>query len=244
MDTQGLLAPDAGPPIGESRARVLDLLRAAGKPLGVQEVAEQAGLHANTARFHLDALVDAHLAAREPLPRESPGRPSMVYRVTGTDGPTGQRRYRLLAEMLTSMIAGVMPRPGEAAEEAGREWGRYLTEKPSPFQRTDAREAIERLSAALEEIGFGPEVVPEDGGYRLRQHQCPFREVAERHQDVVCALHLGLMQGVLEQIRAPVTADRLQPFAEPSVCIAELSTGTAQPAPTATERKARSRSRR
>lgn len=29
---------------------------------------------------------------------------------------------------------------------------------------------------------------------------------------------------MLEQIRAPVTADRLQPFAEPSVCIAELST--------------------
>jgi hypothetical protein len=52
------------------------------------------------------------------------------------------------------------------------------------------------------------------------------------------------MRGVLEQIRAPVTADRLQPFAEPSVCIAELSTGTAQPAPTATERKTRSRSRR
>lgn len=244
MDTQGLLAPDAGPPIGESRARVLDLLRAAGRPLGVQEVAEQAGLHANTARFHLDALVDAGLAAREPLPRESPGRPSMVYRVTSTDGPTGQRRYRLLAEMLTSMIAGVMPRPDEAAEEAGREWGRYLTEKPPPFQRTDAGEAMERLSAVLEEIGFGPEVVPENGGYCLRLHQCPFREVAERHQDVVCALHLGLMRGVLEQIRAPVTADRLQPFAEPSVCIAELSTGTAQPAPTATERKTRSRSRR
>ena len=244
MDNQGLLAPDAGPPIGESRARVLDLLRSAGRPLGVQEVAEQVGLHANTARFHLDALVDAGLAVREPLPRESPGRPSMVYRVTSADGPTGQRRYRLLAEMLTSMIAGVMPRPGEAAEEAGREWGRYLTEKPPPFQRTDAGEAIEKLSAVLGEIGFGPEIVPEDGGYRLRLHQCPFREVAERHQDVVCALHLGLMQGVLEQIRAPVTADRLQPFAEPSVCIAELSTGTAQPAPAATERKLRSRSRR
>lgn len=95
-------------------ARVLDLLHAAGRPLGAQEVAEQAGLHANTVGFHLDALVDAGLAARERLPweRPSPGRPSMVYRVTGTDGPTGQRRYQLLAEMLTSMIAAVMPRQG------------------------------------------------------------------------------------------------------------------------------------
>jgi predicted ArsR family transcriptional regulator len=242
MDTQALLAPDVGTPLGESRARVLDLLRAAGRPLGVQEIAEQAGLHPNTARFHLDALVDAGLAAREPQPRETPGRPSMVYRVTETDGPTGQRRYRLLAEMLTSMIAGVMPEPGQAAEEAGREWGRYLTEQPPPFQRVTAEEAMEKLTEALAELGFSPEVVPEDAGYRLRLHQCPFREVAERHQSVVCALHLGLMQGVLEQLRAPVTADRLLPFAEPSVCIAHLSTGKGQPAEAG--RPSRPRSRR
>lgn len=114
MDMQALLAPDAAAPLGESRARVLDLLRSAGLPLGVQEVAEQAGLHPNTARFHLDALVDAGLAARESQPRET-RRPSMAYRITGSDGPAGQRRYRLLAEMLTGMIAGVMPDPGEAA---------------------------------------------------------------------------------------------------------------------------------
>ncbi len=230
MDVQGLLTPDRGAPLGESRARVLDLLRAAGGPLGVQDVAERAGLHPNTARFHLEALVDAGLAAREPQPRETPGRPSLVYTVTNADGPTGQRRYRLLAEILTSMIAGVMPDPAQAAEEAGREWGRYLTEQPPPYQRLDAGESIKRLTAALEEIGFAPEAVSDDGGCHIRLHQCPFREVAERHQDVVCALHLGLMQGVLEQIRAPVTADRLLPFAEPSVCIADLSNGKNQPA--------------
>lgn len=223
MDVEALLAPDAGAPLGERRARVLDLLRAVGRPVGVQEIAGQAGLHANTARFHLDALVDAGLVTRESKPRETPGRPSMVYRVTETGGPTGRRRYRLLAEMLTSMIAGVMPQPDEAAAEAGREWGRYLTKPPPPYQSLTADRAIERLAAALEDIGFAPDIVAEGGGYRLRLHQCPFREVAERHQDVVCALHLGLMRGVLEQLRAPVTADRLQPFAEPSVCIADLT---------------------
>jgi predicted ArsR family transcriptional regulator len=49
---------------------------------------------------------------------------------------------------------------------------------------------MERLTEALVELGFSPEVVPEDGGYRLRLHQCPFREVAERHQGVMCALHM------------------------------------------------------
>ena len=157
MDVQALLAPDAGLPLGQSRSRVLDLLRDAGSPVGVQEVAGQTGLHPNTARFHLDALVQAGLAARASQTRTRPGRPSMAYRPVEGGGAAGQRRYRLLAEMLTSLIAGVMPEPGEAAMQAGREWGRYLTEQPAPYQRLDAGEAIERLTATLEEIGFAPE---------------------------------------------------------------------------------------
>ena len=79
MDTEELLAPDAGSPLGRSRGRVLDLLRAAGS-LGVQEVADQTGLHPNTARFHLDALVKGGQASREPQARPTPGRPSMACR--------------------------------------------------------------------------------------------------------------------------------------------------------------------
>jgi predicted ArsR family transcriptional regulator len=203
---------------------VLDLLRAAGSPAGVRDIADQAGLHPNTARFHLDALVDAGLAARAPKERTTPGRPSMAYRAVAGGEPMGRRRYRLLAEMLTSLIAGMLPKPGEAAEEAGREWGRYLTEPPPPYQRLDAGEAVERLTATMAEIGFAPEAVTDGTRYQLRLRQCPFREVAENHQDVVCQLHLGLMQGALAQMRAPVTADRLQPFAEPSLCIAYLAT--------------------
>jgi predicted ArsR family transcriptional regulator len=230
MDVQALLAPDTGSPLGRSRARVLDLLRAASSPLGVQEAADRTGLHPNTARFHLDGLVEAGLATREPQVRATPGRPSVAYRAAD-GGPAGGRRYRLLAEMLTSLIAGIMPEPGKAAEEAGREWGAYLTEQPPPYQRPGDGEAVEKLAAIMEELGFAPQAVADGKQYRLCLHQCPFREVAQRHQDVVCSLHLGLMQGALARMRAPVTADRLEPFAEPSLCIAHL---TAQDEPAAT----------
>src|SRR5580692_4211464 len=149
MDVRALIAPDAGARLGESRARVLDLLRAAGGPLGVRDVADRAGLHANTARFHLDGLVGAGLATREPRPRETPGRPTMAYRAAGGDRPMGQRRYRLLAEMLTSMIAGMVPQPQAAATEAGRGWGRYLTEQPPPYQGLAAEQAVAKLGSAL-----------------------------------------------------------------------------------------------
>ena len=39
------------------RAQVLGELRSADEPLGVIEVAHRLGVHANTARFHLDGLV-------------------------------------------------------------------------------------------------------------------------------------------------------------------------------------------
>ena len=115
---QALLAPDTGSPLGQSRTRVMELLRAAGSQLGVQEVAGRTGLHPNTARFHLDGLVEAGLATREPQARATPGRPSMTYRAAEGSGPGG-RRYRLLAEMLTSLIAGTMPEPARLLRRPG-----------------------------------------------------------------------------------------------------------------------------
>ncbi len=222
MDVRALLAPDAAARLGESRARVFDLLRMAPGPLGVRVVADRTGLHPNTARFHLDALVEAGLAARAPQSRRTPGRPSMAYRVADRDRPVGERRYRLLAEMLTGLIATAMPDPARAAAEAGREWGRHLTGPPSGSRRPTAAQAVADLAATLDEVGFAPEAEAQRGGYRLRLRSCPFFEVAERHKDVVCSLHLGFMQGVLAGLRAPVTAEHLQPFAEPGVCVAHL----------------------
>jgi predicted ArsR family transcriptional regulator len=223
MDVQALIAPDAGPALGQSRARVLDLLRAAGSPLSVHEVADRTGLHPNTARFHLDGLAEAGLATREVQPRVTPGRPSIAYRA-GSDGEAaGERRYRMLAEMLTSLITGMMPNPGKAAVQAGREWGAYLTEQSPPYQRPSATEAIGQLTAIMEKLGFGPQAEADRGQHRLRLRQCPFREVAQDHQDVICALHLGLMQGALAKMRAPLTAARLEPFAQPSLCLAHLA---------------------
>ncbi len=140
MDTEQLLASEDASLLGRSRAEMLDMLRAADGPLGVREVAQRMGLHPNTARFHLEALVEAGLAARETEDRETPGRPRIGYRAAA-DGPAGRRRYRLLAEMLATLIAGTMSAPGRAAEEAGREWGAYLTEQPAPYQRLSAAEA-------------------------------------------------------------------------------------------------------
>ena len=227
MDAERLLVPEApeeGRSRGGSRAAILDMLRAADGPLGIREIARRTGLHQNTARFHLEALVASGLAARAAEDRETPGRPRIGYRAVAF-GPGGGRQYRLLSLMLASLIAGTMPEPAAAAEAAGREWGAYLAEKPPPFQRLSTEEAVAKLTGIMRELGFEPHAAAgtDDGQYRLQLRQCPFLEVAREHRDVICALHLGLMRGALDLMRAPVTADELAPFVEPGLCVARLT---------------------
>ncbi|MFJ3307274.1 hypothetical protein ACIPSA_30060 [Streptomyces sp. NPDC086549] len=46
--------------------------------------------------------------------------------------------------------------------------------------------------------------------------------MAQRRPDIICAIHLGLMQGTVETLRAPLTAESLEPFVTPHLCVATL----------------------
>src|SRR5690606_25917446 len=138
--------------------------------------------------------------------------------------PAGARSYRLLAQILASYLAAQAADPARAAIEAGQEWGRYLAGRPPPFHRSDADRAVSQLVGTLDQIGFGQEVVTAGESRRIRLHHCPFREVAAEHGEVVCSVHLGLMRGLLAELGAPVDAQRLEPFVEPNLCVAYLST--------------------
>ncbi|MFD2415315.1 helix-turn-helix transcriptional regulator [Amycolatopsis pigmentata] len=215
--------------LGESRARVLGLLRAAGRSLGVKDVAERSGLHPNTARFHLDGLVERGFAERETEDRSRPGRPRMVYRaLTGTT-TAGRRSYRLLAEMLTGLVTEAVPDPQQAAVAAGEAWGRFLVERPPRDRHVDAEEALRRLSAVLAEAGFAPGPVSDPATPVIPLLHCPFREVAQQHREVVCSLHLGVIRGVLEEVRAPLAVTGLDPFVDSARCLAYLE--QVQPTP-------------
>jgi predicted ArsR family transcriptional regulator len=208
--------------LGESRARVLEALHTAGVPLGVDDVAAKVRLHPNTARFHLDGLVEQGLVDRNLEERVTPGRPRALYTARQGSAPVGQRSYRLLARILSSYLASTSRRPEKAALRAGEEWGRYLAERPAPFRRIDATTATRQLVSTLDDIGFAPEPVTAGRKRQVLLHHCPFREAAEEHQEVVCSVHLGLMRGLLAEIEAPIEAQRLDPFVEPSLCIAHL----------------------
>jgi predicted ArsR family transcriptional regulator len=227
MKRQHLTEPDpASGMLGESRSRVLEILQDTGARLGVNEVAARLSLHPNTVRFHLDALVASGLVDSEAEESDLRGRPRMLYSANANSASAGRRNYRLLAVILASSMAAQVSHPREASINAGQEWGHYLGEGPPPFKRVDADEATGRLVSTMEDIGFAPEAVTRGHHRQVLLHRCPFREVAQEHPEVVCSIHLGLMNGLLAELDAPLEVDQLDAFVEPSQCVASLSRST------------------
>jgi predicted ArsR family transcriptional regulator len=149
----------------------------------------------------------------------------LVYEATSA--PEGERNYRLLAEMLAQHLVASSERPGEVAVSAGRSWAgltgqpRSSNDDEAPAGSVSADEAITAVVRMLGDIGFAPEVNAD--GTAIHLHRCPFRELAESYPDVVCGAHMGMVQGALAELGAPVTATRLLPFVEPDLCIISLA---------------------
>jgi len=215
------------------RLRVLEVLRSAPGALGVKDLAAQLGLHANTVRFHLNRLVTAGLVTREVEEHNGPGRPRLTFTaVAEHEREGGRRSYQLLADMLAGFIADTAPDAAAQAVNLGQTWGRYLATRPAPAKRVTEEESLRELLRVLDDIGFAPVLAEgDDQQPQVLLRHCPFLEVASAHREVVCSLHLGVMQGVLAEQRAPMEATDLQPFVEPSLCVAHLSRRVLSPSP-------------
>lgn len=205
------------------RDDVLAALRDAGTPLSVVEVAQRLSIHPNTARFHLEALVNRGRVESIKPSRTKPGRPPRMFRAaTGMD-PDGPRDYRMLAAVLADAFARQRDPQGRAVA-AGRSWAKNTAVSHEADDAPGPDQALERLTGLLADLGFAPERrsgAADLGEIGLRN--CPFLELADSRRDVICPVHLGLMQGALEAWDAPLTVDALIPFAEPGLCVADLA---------------------
>lgn len=204
------------------RRDVLRILKAAPSPMSIRAIADVLGVHPNTVRFHLDTLVsDGRVELVEP-DYKRPGRPPLMFRAIPRMDHNGPRHYRLLAEIL-AMSLSVDGDPSTKAQAGGRAWGRQLKVSVSHRKKAGAKESIDHLVDVLDDLGFAPERRESGGDQQIGLRHCPFLELAETRSTIVCPIHLGLMQGVLENQRAPVTVDRLEAFVEPDLCLAHLT---------------------
>ena len=123
----------------ERRQQVLDTIQRAAEPVGVSEIADRLGVHPNTVRFHLEALVDDGIIERVPDTPSGPGRPRVGYRARPGLARGGARRYRELAEILLGHLSATSDDPAAAATAVGRTWGAHLVPRPAPSPRRHPR---------------------------------------------------------------------------------------------------------
>lgn len=200
-----------------SRARILQLLRDRARPLAAADVAAETGLHASTARFHLELLTDAGLVERATEVRTSRGRPRTLYATAAAPlaVAAGDASYQMLAEVLAERLSG--PGGAASAATAGLSWGRRL--QPSSATVTSVSDATQRLCEVFTEAGFEPAVTDKGD---LILYRCPFVDAARRNPRVVCSVHRGMAQGVLQQLQAPLSAVALEPNPAASRCVLRL----------------------
>ncbi len=215
-----------------SRRRLLQVVsqRPAVAPPTVGDLVEVVGGHPNTTRHHLRVLVRAGLLREEPGPPSGGrGRPATRYAVT----PAGREVVRdpassaAVAEEYVALAAAFAERlaerdgdPRADARAIGKAWGAGLVTRHSADQAEGAtgRGAVVDLLGGL---GFSPDVEPgpEPGsGDVVLLRTCPLLDVARRHPEVVCQVHLGLVAGALEAHGEASDGLQLHPFARPGAC--------------------------
>jgi predicted ArsR family transcriptional regulator len=186
--------PRAGDPLSQpTRARLFALLAELKRPAATEELARRLDLHPNGVRVHLLRLEQARLVARERrrLPR---GRPQDAWSIAPDARPGGAapQAYEDLSRWLAGAVAPSRARLREAAT-AGREIGRGLAPHgPAPLAET--------METALSALGFQPRVESGPEGLRCTLGNCPYREAVKQNQEIVCTLHRGITEGLLEVI--------------------------------------------
>ncbi|AYE94712.1 transcriptional regulator [Mycobacterium paragordonae] len=225
------------------RQRVLQLVREHDEPVDADELAARLGLHTTTVRFHLDGLCDEGVVERSRITRAGVGRPR-----TGYLAVRERLDYRIVAEILALELGDTADKRRRRVEAAGRRWaeripdgvlyedtaGQRIPDEVGPAKFVEARAAL--ITTVFDRMGFGPELTAarksSDGNQRtIRLYRCPVRDLARDHPEVACALHRGLLQGLVTKSAArggnsavsePRMHAELKPFVEPELCLARV----------------------
>lgn len=185
-----------------TRARVFAMLGELRRPASTEELATELRLHPNGVRLHLERLREEGLVVRR-RERQARGRPRDSWTISpdaqpGGDPPTG---YAALSRWLVQALVTSGARTADM-EEAGRLIGRGLA-ADHPGGDPDEQMLFDTLTS----LGFQPEREPTKArtqtkaktkrvAYKLRN--CPYRQAVQDRQPLVCALHRGLTNGLVE----------------------------------------------
>lgn len=186
-----------------SRVEILRLLQDRSRRT-IAELCDATDLHANTVREHLQRLIDGGYVVPEIEHRTTRGRPRVLYSAAGTGEMSSPVARKKVAE----------------AARRGDLMRRVLkmgADGPLP------EDAVHQLDALVDDLGasgFDP-IVDED---ELTLDLTPCAQVTAEpaRREVLCAVHIGLMQSVLAEAGGPLSVEGMRPSCDPAECVIQL----------------------
>lgn len=169
----------------------------------ITEIVSATGLHPNTVREHLQRLIDDGYVVSASEHRTTRGRPRVLY--SATDG--------------VSSCSPVQRRRVRAAAERGDLMRRVLP-GDTPQLDTAALHQIDALVEDLVDAGFDPFVDEDELTVELTP--CAHASAQAEHREVLCSVHLGIMQSVLSAADGPLSVDGMRSSCDPRECIVQL----------------------
>lgn len=171
------------------------------RPLATADVATVLGLHPNTVRPHLERMRDVGLLQVQSDTKGGVGRPQHLYTLAADAPSLGLEpaSFPILARMLLRLAAATGADAADALD-VGRDQGR------ADGDRLRHRGCLSAVVAQLDAMGFDPALLIDDDpvagaeAVSIAFAHCPFRDMAEQRPDLLCSLHRGLVEGVVDAV--------------------------------------------
>ncbi|MDH3957843.1 MAG: helix-turn-helix domain-containing protein, partial [Actinomycetota bacterium] len=149
---------------GDSRLAILEAIESAEEAVRVEDLSVATGLHANTVRGHLDALLASGRVTRVRDQRATRGRPHWLYSAA-TPGPVRDLARALDAELVSASASDV-------ARLAAASWAEVGPAVPPAVSVDDA---VDAATSALTEFGF--DSVRNPVGDEITLQSCPYADL-------------------------------------------------------------------
>ncbi len=177
----------------ETRHKILEILQTQGQAT-VGQLSQILELTQVTVRHHLEILrKEGLVGAPQRLRRPGPGRPRHVYRLTEAAHAYFPHNYDGLVELLLEeMQEQISPATREGLM---RGVAQRLAERAPAMSRAERpQEMMDGLVHFLNEQGYAAYWEQNDAGdYLLHTRNCPYKRVAQDH-DEVCAIGVDLVE--------------------------------------------------
>lgn len=189
----------------DTRFSIYREIASASRALTVKDLVSRFGMHHSAIRIHLNKLEDARLIVSQKLHNPGTvGRPQLAFfpnpETVSITLPT--RNYEFLSDLAMALLKN--GGSADSAEEFGYEWGESFIGQANPGWNAPIPLDL-AVDVLIEEVSsFGTSFTKAQtsgpDAFILEQHNCPFLEIATRHQPIVCTLLRGVARGMLEAL--------------------------------------------